>query len=76
MTAIEGSYQDGTRSSAVPASLIFDGLDLTLRYADDTLNINPAELKISDRLGSTPRRLSWDPKAAFVTRDNDAVDEH
>ena len=75
MIAIEGSYQDGTRSSAVPASLIFDGLDLTLRYADDTLKINPSELKMSDRLGSTPRRLSWDPNAAFITRDNDAVDE-
>ena len=75
MTKIEGTYQDGTRTSAIPASLTYDGLDVIVHYEGATLRVHPQELHISDRLGSTPRRISWAPRAAFVTRNNDAVDE-
>ncbi len=75
MQTLTGQYQDGSSTEAFEATLEQrDGLILVC-FLDQILEIEPEQLKVSDRLGSTPRNLSWGTRERFVTRHNDEIDE-
>jgi Zn-dependent protease with chaperone function len=72
---VNGRYFDALRSSSLEATLeavssghwrlSADHLDLTL---------DPKQIRVSDRIGSIPRRLHLVDGAEFETQDNDGVD--
>jgi Zn-dependent protease with chaperone function len=72
---IEGRYFDGLRSTPHPAQVEI-GADriVRVRFADSEREAPLAAIAVSDRLGSTPRRLRFDDDAVFETSDNDGVD--
>ena len=72
---IEGRYFDGHNSEASSAQLVFDGVGLSLQTEAFSERIDSNELQASDRLGTTPRMLSWGQAGRFVTANSDQVDE-
>lgn len=75
MLTIDGTYLDGRSAEPLPSTLEFDGSALKLRVHGEERNLAVECLKISDRLGSTPRHISWGQREKFVTTHNDLVDE-
>ncbi|MCL6416524.1 M48 family metallopeptidase [Aestuariirhabdus sp. Z084] len=80
MISIEGLFYDGRSSRAIPARVVCDS---TGRLACHPLQgqgalIEPMDLscvRISSRLGDTPRYAYFDSGAKFETSDNDTIDE-
>lgn len=72
---IQGSYFDARSARPVEASLAqrTDG-QWCFSFGDTQLVLDPGEVRVSDRIGSIPRRLSLPGGAEFETRDNDGVD--
>lgn len=72
---IEGEYQDGQTSRSIPARLTVhsDGCDLVAEQV--RIEVAPADLKLTDRLSNTPRRISWGSAACFVTSDDQSADK-
>jgi Zn-dependent protease with chaperone function len=72
---IEGRYFDGLRSTPHLAQLEI-GADriVRVRLGDSEREAPLAAVAVSDRLGSTPRRLRFEDDAVFETPDNDGVD--
>lgn len=72
---IEGRYFDGRSSASQPAQLLI-GIDRLVRVVGvpQGREVPLASVQISDRLGRTPRRITFDDGAVFETLDNDAVD--
>jgi Zn-dependent protease with chaperone function len=75
---IHGKWHDGEQAQEYLADLVITDNQLcqvisnTHIFAEAPLN----EIKISDRLGSVPRRLSFPGSGVFVTPDNQAIDNH
>ncbi|WP_250655388.1 M48 family metallopeptidase [Alkalimarinus coralli] len=82
---IEGRYMDGTTSSRHYARLevsSYHPVNITLVIEPDIEEgarrecpLNFDEMKVSSRLGNTPREIAFGDNELFVTDDNDAVDE-
>ncbi|MEX0345159.1 MAG: M48 family metallopeptidase [Rhizobiaceae bacterium] len=75
---IAGSWLASGSSRKLPAALkITDGL--FVRAVDDSgkelSRSLVGEIRVSDRVGSIPRRLTFDDGSVFETTDNDAVDD-
>jgi Zn-dependent protease with chaperone function len=80
MITLQGHYYDGRTSARVPAECrIYDnGAVRVERLGPEggTLHSLPRfTVAVSPRLGRTPRSLKFPDGAAFVTSDNDRVDE-
>jgi Zn-dependent protease with chaperone function len=72
---VSGRYFDALRSATLEATLEAVGGGLwRLRAGDLDLSIDPKAIRISDRIGSIPRRLHLADGAEFETQDNDGVD--
>lgn len=71
-----GTWHPPRSNAAMGASLLADGPRLSIRLDDgsvvcrDDLRV----VKVSDRVGSIPRRLTLDNHSMFETPDNDAID--
>ncbi len=72
---IEGRFFDGFSAAGVPAVLECgdDGV-ARLHGAPTPIEVRLAELTISERLGTIPRRLGFPGGGVFETHDNDAID--
>ena len=80
MITIQGHYYDGRTSARVPAECrIYDNgavhFDRVGAEAGRILSLPRFSAEVSPRLGRTPRTLKLPGGAAFVTDDNEGVDE-
>jgi len=80
--AIEGFYLDGNTSNRVNARLEVyqEAKELVLHLIDDnghrqTMPVQFDKIKITSRLGNTPREISLLDDQLFITDDNNAVDQ-
>jgi len=74
--SINGYWFAPESSTRHDAFLIVTGDSYRLVCAEETTRQGPlSELMVSDRLGDTPRRLTWADGATFETQANDAVDD-
>lgn len=71
---LQGSYYSGSDSRPQPATLTLAGDQLTLTGPGLEQTIPRSGLRISPRIGNTPRYLHLPGAAVFETRDNDQVD--
>lgn len=71
---VHGHYFDAAASAAHEATLEAEGAQWTLRVGERLLSLDPVGLKVSDRIGSIPRRLTLPDGAEFETADNDGID--
>ncbi len=72
---IEGRYLDGRSAVAQPARLAIDpDRSVRLEGAADSRRVPLAAVKFSQRIGSIPRRVTFEDGAVFETPDNDGVD--
>ncbi len=71
---IEGEFHDGQTSKSVPAQLLVNNRGARLVADQLEIEISPADLLLSDRIGNTPRRIEWHNDGAFVTQDNAGTD--
>lgn len=74
MIELEGHYQDGENSRSVPARLAANAHECVLIADGIERRFSAKVLKVSDRLGNTPRRISWGERSSFVCLSNDDVD--
>lgn len=72
---ILGRFFDA-RSSASQEALLAPGADgnWVIAIGEREVRVDPAQVQISDRLGSVPRRLRLPDGAEFETTDNDGID--
>lgn len=75
MIDLHGHYQDGETSRSLPARLTAEDQECVLVTDAFELRIANSNLEISDRLGNTPRRISWGEKSCFVCLSNEGVDQ-
>lgn len=76
MNPLEVRYYDGKTSRAQTAALWLDeAAVLHLRLADDQRYYGLAEVRISERLGNTPRSFDFPDGGRAETTDNRAVDQ-
>ena len=74
MSPIEGVWYDGLSSKQTRATLSKDAEGtIQVRFGETTLRTNAESIRISDRLGRTPRQMVF-TQGTFETLDNDAVD--
>lgn len=76
MTPIAGSYFDGTSSRSIPATLEIQrtgGVILSCAVKDQRYAFK--EIRISSRLGQTPRSIQFPDGSKFTTRDNQGIDQ-
>jgi Zn-dependent protease with chaperone function len=72
---IAGRFFDGQTSDGVEATLQIDAVGIARVYgARVAVDVAVAELRISERLGNIPRRITFPGGGVFETPDNDAVD--
>jgi Zn-dependent protease with chaperone function len=71
-----GSWHPPKSSAAVPAVLLADGQTLSIRLDDGSVACRDelGNIKVSDRIGNIPRRISLSNESMFETSDNDAID--
>ena len=76
--SIAGKWHDGEQSQEFPAELVIthDQLCQVISNTQIVAEAPLTELKISDRLGSLPRRLNFPDSGVFVTPENQAIDNH
>jgi Zn-dependent protease with chaperone function len=73
---VKGRYFDAASSAASEAELESAGMGhWVLRVGDHKQHLDPATLRISERIGRIPRRVRLPEGAEFETDDNDGVDE-
>jgi len=74
-TRVTGHWYDGRSSRAVDATLTLKNADtLVVESNGIAAEAEFADVAISGRLGSAPRRLEFPGGAAFETAENDAID--
>lgn len=74
--SIEGIYFDGATSRGFPATAEIDFAGyFCLRYEGGERRVALDSLRISSRVGNTPRTVRFDDGASFETGDNDMLDE-
>jgi len=71
---IKGKYSDGKTSAQTEASLSYDDSGLVSVPGTSRATVAATDLKISSRLGNTPRYIRFADHGQFETEDNDAVD--
>jgi Zn-dependent protease with chaperone function len=71
---ISGRYFDAMSAQAHEATLESIGGPWRLSGGGRELVFDPAETKISDRLGNIPRRIRFEDGTEFETPDNDGID--
>ncbi len=71
---IKGKYFDGKTSAQSEVSLSYDSSGRVSIQGVEMAPIVAAEMKISSRLGNTPRYIRFADDGQFETEDNDAVD--
>jgi Zn-dependent protease with chaperone function len=72
---IQGRYFDSRRSAPQHATLQRDGAGRWQLLAGEVnLLIDPQQIRVSDRIGSIPRRVHLADGAEFETPDNDGMD--
>jgi Zn-dependent protease with chaperone function len=75
MISIKGYYYDGKSSKKAPASLeIFDDGIAKLLVDGAAKQTAFSQLRISSRIGNTPRSINFPDSGKFETDENDAVD--
>lgn len=73
--SIDGYWFTPESSTRLVASLAITGDAYDLTIAEEiTRQGTLSELSVSDRLGDTPRRLTWPDGAMFETQSNDVLD--
>ncbi len=79
MTVVQGQWFDGKTSAHVPAELQVDsaGSSCVIYLADNTLlqTCNFIDIRVSSRIGNTPRYLYFSEGQKFETQDNAQIDE-
>lgn len=76
MIKIDGYYYDGQSSTQVPVAITFEQTGAVLiRGSELEINTTVKKLKISARLGDTPRSLYLAKGAKLETNDNKAIDQ-
>jgi predicted Zn-dependent protease len=75
MILLHGRYFDGRTSGERPATLaVTPAGTATLRLPDGERHFRAGEVRIGERVGNTPRRVTFPGGEQFETDDNDAVD--
>jgi Zn-dependent protease with chaperone function len=71
-----GTWHPPRSNAAMGASLLADGLRLSIRLDDGSIVCRDElkSIRISDRVGSVPRRLNLHNDSMFETSNNDAID--
>lgn len=71
-----GTWHPPRSNSAMSASLLANGLRISIRLEDGSVICRDdlKAVKISDRIGSIPRRINFTNDSLFETPDNDAID--
>lgn len=71
-----GTWHPPRSNAAMGASLLADGMRVSIRLDDGSVVCRDdlKSIRISDRIGSIPRRLSLHNDSMFETSDNDAID--
>lgn len=72
---VAGALQDGNSSESWDAQLYLDAGRVRIVAGAREFVCTPQQLQVSDRLGATPRHVSWGGRERFTTRDNDGIDE-
>jgi hypothetical protein len=73
---LPGQYFDGKTSTAHPVEVtLLDNGWLCINHGTQTINHAAAELKISARIGNTPRRIQLPDDTVCEITDNDALDQ-
>jgi Zn-dependent protease with chaperone function len=72
---VEGRYFDASTSVAHAARLeAVSGGQWLVHARDESIQVDPLRLDISDRIGNIPRRVRFPGGAEFETADNDGID--
>lgn len=71
-----GTWHPPRSNAAMGASLLAEGTRLSIRLDDGSVVCRDdlKAIKVSDRIGSIPRRLNLSNESLFETPDNDAID--
>ena len=71
-----GTWHPPRSNAAMGASLLADGLRISIRLDDGSVVCRDdlKAVRVSDRVGSIPRRLNLSNDSLFETSDNDAID--
>ncbi len=72
--SIDGFLFAPASARGAEARIVKHGTGLALVTRDGTAALDPATLRISERVGQIPRRISWPDGRVFETADNDGVD--
>ena len=74
MTALQGTYFDGSRSQGKLGSLTLRSVSAIVTVEDGSqISINLSELKVTAPLPGTPTRITWGDQQSFVTLDYEGV---
>jgi len=77
---ILGDFSDGRSSKALPARLTLDDQGNLFIYQVDQPSLlvqaTLSEVKVSSRLGNTPRSIGFSDSSEFVTDENDVIDAY
>jgi predicted Zn-dependent protease len=72
---VAGHWFDAQRSAPCPAVLSRTAEGLWVVRTDGTETMGtPAEVRVTDRIGTIPRRLCWPDGTEFESLDNDGID--
>jgi Zn-dependent protease with chaperone function len=76
MEIARGTWHPPRSNAAMGASLLADGLRVSIRLDDGSIVCRDdlKSIRVSDRVGSVPRRLNLHNESMFETPDNDAID--
>ena len=76
MISIKGDYYDGKTSRKISTSLeIYDNGEVKLSHQDNRDVVALSTLRVSSRVGNTPRSIGFPDGGKFETGNNDAVDK-
>lgn len=74
MIRVHGDYYDGRTSRAQPAELELQGGQARLTAPGVSLLLRLRELRVNERVGTTPRRVQFPDGGLFETADSDVLD--
>ena len=75
MICIFGRFYDGRTSLGKPGEMRLSGDTVQMVTATDCILLPATRVHVENRLGNTPRRISWGEQASFVTTDNAQADK-
>ena len=74
MIHLQGRYYDGANSQGQEARLSVAAHQCTLHTGGTQRLLDLRSVRVWDRVGNTPRRITWGGADSFVTSDNDSAD--